>query len=646
MPSSPAVQVFPRPAATLLLSLCALAACSKSPPDAKPAVAAAQTPVPAVLTTPDARDVHSFAEPARARVTHVDLDLVADFDSRTFSGSAALDVEAAPDAALTLDTRDLDIESVQDDGGRALPWQPGATDPVLGTPLRVELGSARRVVVHYRTRPGAAALQWLAPAQTAGGRQPFLYSQGEAILNRSWIPTQDSPGIRQTWSARITAPAALTVVMSAQMLGAEPGPTPAQRTWKFRMDEPVAPYLIAIGIGDLGFRELGPRTGVYAEPPTLAAAAAEFADIEKMVAAAEELYGPYRWGRYDLLVLPPAFPFGGMENPRLTFVTPTVIAGDRSLVTLLAHELAHSWSGNLVTNATWADFWLNEGFTVYIEGRIMERVFGKEAAAMQAALGWDSLQAEIKTLGGPAAADTRLHIDLAGRDPDEGMTDIAYEKGANFLRSIEAAVGRERFDAWLRGYFDRHAFQPQTTAGFLADLRANLVKGDAGLEQRLQLDRWAYEPGLPDDAVQPHSEAFSRIDAAVAAFAAGRPLDADPAAWSSAERVRFLNRLPRRLSAAQLGALSQRLSLATQHNSEVRFAWLRLAIANRYEPAMPQLEEFLASMGRRKFVLPLFQDLVAQGTWGRQMAVRIYARTRPGYHSLTVGSVDKVVTLR
>lgn len=626
MPFQTALHAGLRPALVLLMSACLLAACSKA----------------AAPQDMGSRDVHSFAEPGTARVTHVDLDLTAHFDSNTLSGSATLDVQSTG-GALTLDTRDLDIESVQDAAGKPLEWTLAAAVPVLGSALRVQLGSARRVVVRYHTRPDAAALQWLVPAQTAGGKQPFLYSQGQAILNRTWIPTQDSPGIRQTWSARITAPEPLTVVMSAQMLGTQPGPAPGLRTWTFRMDEPVAPYLIAIGIGELAFRELGPRTGVYAEPSMLEAAANEFADVEKLIAAAEALYGPYRWGRYDLLLLPPAFPFGGMENPRLTFLTPTVIAGDRSLVSLVAHELAHSWSGNLVTNATWADFWLNEGFTVYIEGRIMERVFGKDVADMQAALGWDSLQDGIRDLGGPTSPDTRLHIDLAGRNPDDGLTDIPYEKGASFLRSIEAAVGRERWDAWLHGYFERHAFTSLTTAQFLSDLRENLVKGDADLGKRLEIDRWVFGPGLPDDAVAPHSAAFARIDMQADAFAAGAALDADPAAWSWAERVRFLNRLPRRLSAAQLAGLEKQLSLATQHNSEVLFAWLRLAIANHYEPAMPQLEQFLASMGRRKFVLPLFQDLVAQGEWGRTLAMGIYARTRPGYHSVTTGSVDKVV---
>ena len=346
-----------------------------------------------------------------------------------------------------------------------------------------------------------------------------MFSQGESILNRSWIPTQDSPGIRQTWEAAITVPAPLTAVMSAEMLTpeGEPGPNGTRR-FRFRMDKPVAPYLIALAVGDLDFQATGPRTGVWAEPVTLPKAADEFADLEKMVTTAEGLYGPYRWGRYDLLVLPPAFPFGGMENPRLTFVTPTVLAGDRSLTSLVAHELAHSWSGNLVTNATWDDFWLNEGFTVYFETRIMEALYGRERSAMLADLGWSDLQSALKDNAGP---DTALHLDLTGRDPDDGLTDIAYEKGATFLRTLEAAVGRERWDRYLTGYFNRHAFQPQTTTGFRADLLANLFGGDEAAMARVDVDQWLYQPGLPANAVHITSPAFAKVDALAAAFATG-----------------------------------------------------------------------------------------------------------------------------
>jgi aminopeptidase N len=636
--------------AVALLASTALTACKPQPqsvPASAPTPKAVAREVAPVLLTEDARDNHSYAQPAIARVTHVDLDLTADFTAHTLGGTAALDVQTAADGnTLTLDTGGLNIESVTDQAGTALAWTLGTVDKVLGAPLRIELGAARRVVVHYRTSADAPALQWLTPAQTAGKKLPYLFNQSEPILTRTWIPTQDSPGIRQTWSARVVAPAALTVVMSAEMLGPLPGPTIDTRAWRFNMQHPVAPYLMAIAIGDLSFQSLGKRTGVYTEPAMLPAAAAELVDVEKMIEAAEALYGPYRWGRYDLLVLPPSFPYGGMENPRLTFATPTIIAGDRSLVDLVAHELAHSWSGNLVSNATWPDFWLNEGFTDYFEGRIMERVYGAAAAEMNADLGWDSLQEVIKLVGGMKSADTRLHIDLKGRDPEEGQTELPYQKGAAFLRTIEAAVGRERWDAYLRDYFDRHAFQPQTSAGFLQDLRANLIHGDAALEEKLGLDDWVYGTGLPANAVHVKAAAFVRIDAAAAAFASRGGAGLEVANWNTAERVRFLNRLPRQLSSKQLASLSDLFNLANQHNSEVRFAWLQLAIANRYPPAEAQAEDFLMSMGRRKFVLPLFRSLMAQGEWGQAIARRVYAQARPGYHSVTVNSVDKVVTAR
>lgn len=630
--------------ALILMAGVALVSCGGASPDGRAATARQVAPV---LADEAARDLHSRAQPLLARVAHVDLDLAADFASRTLAGTAGLDVLAEPGVSqLVLDTRDLQIQGVADGQGKPLAFSLGAADPVLGSALTIEMGAARRIVVTYRTSPAAAALQWLAPAQTAGKQQPYLFSQGQAILTRTWLPTQDSPGIRQTWTARIVAPAPLRVVMSAEQLTPEGEAVPGGRAWRFAMDKPVAPYLIALAIGDLAFKPLGPRTGVYTEPAMLDAAAAELADVERMVEAAEALYGPYRWGRYDLLVLPPSFPFGGMENPRLTFATPTILAGDKSLVSLVAHELAHSWSGNLVTNATWADFWLNEGFTTYFENRIMERVYGPEAALMLAQLGWQDLQAELQGLMAKAPADTTLHIDLAGRDPDDGMTDIAYEKGAAFLRSIEAAAGRERFDTYLRGYFDRHAFAPQTTAGFLRDLQEHLLATDATLEPRIGTQGWAYAPGLPATAVAPQSPRLAQLDATAAAFAARGPAAlGDTTGWNTAERVHVLQGLPRKLPAARLAQLDQAMDLSRTGNSEVRFAWLRLAVANRYEPAVPQLEAFLTSMGRRKFVLPLFTDLMGQGQWGKTLAQRIYATARPGYHTVTVGSVDKVVPL-
>jgi aminopeptidase N len=615
-------------------------------------------PLPASATAPVTyeRDIHSYAQPQVARVTHVALDLVADFEGRTLSGSATLDVTGQAGATqVVLDTRNLDIRSVTDAEGRPLVFALGEENPLLGRPLTVtvpafEADTVQKIVVSYSTRPDAAALQWLTPGQTAGGSQPFLFSQGQAILTRTWVPTQDSPGIRQTYAATITVPEALKAVMSAEMLTPEgEEASDGARSYRFRMTNPVPPYLIALAVGDLAFAEVGEDVGVWTEPSRLAAARAEFSELRQLVDAAEGLYGPYRWGRYDLLVLPPSFPFGGMENPRLTFATPTIVAGDKSLVSLVAHELAHSWSGNLVTNATWADFWLNEGFTTYFENRIMEAVYGIERARMLQVLGYNDLQTTLADL---PAADTRLRLDLTGRDPDDGLTDVAYEKGAAFLRTIERIVGRERFDAWLKGYFERNAFRPMNTAGFLSDIRTHLIAGDAELERQLMLEAWIDQPGLPSNAQAPVSTALTAVDTSARAFFVDKgPASAIPwRRWSTQERQHFLAWRPTGAAAtrdwltpAQLADLETTLSLANEGNAEVLFAWLQIAVAHRYQPAVSTVERFLTTQGRRKFVLPLFTSLWAEGDWGRPIATRIYAQARPGYHPVTSGSVDDVV---
>jgi len=600
-----------------------------------------------ILTTADARDTLTFARPEIARVTHVALDLDADFASRRFAGTATLDIQAAPNATeIILDTNGLEIETVTDAGGQALRHALGPVDELRGRALTVQLPSApageaaaRRIAIRYKSATNAEALQWLTPAQTAGGNHPYLFSQGQAILNRSWIPTQDSPGIRQTWEARITAPEPLKVVMSGERLTPEGEPAgEGKRAYRFRMTHPVAPYLVAIAIGDIAFRELGPRTGVWTEPAMLDRAAAELADTERMMETAERLFGPYRWGRYDVIVLPPSFPYGGMENPTLTFLTPTFIAGDKSLVGLVAHELAHSWSGNLVTNATWPDGWLNEGVTSYFENRIMEALYGPGRAGQEAALSWADMESAFAEVGRDSPA-TRLRGEVG--DPDAAApSGIAYDKGAVFLRTIERIVGRERFDRWLRSYFDRHAFQPMTSSLFLADLRANLVQGDSALERRLQLDRWVFQPGLPDNVARPDPAAFAAVDRA----RAGTALASIPyARWTTAEKLRFINSLPRELPAARLAALDTTFGLTQSGNSEVLFAWLQLALANRYQPAVPAAERFLTAMGRRKFVAPLFETLVGEGDWGRPIAERIHARTRGSYHPVTQSAVDRIM---
>jgi aminopeptidase N len=577
-------------------------------------------------------------------VRHVELDLDVRFERKILEGSATLHLERVrPEAAtLRLDTRALEIRSAETATGDG-PCSPakfelGPADPILGSALSVSLPpGADRVRLSYATRPGASGLQWLEPAQTAGKRHPFLFSQSQAIHARSWVPIQDTPSVRLTFSATVRTPPELLAVMGAagNSTGSRGG------TYRFQMPQRIPAYLMAIAAGDIGFAPLGARSGVYAEPSVVAAAAAEFADTEKMMSAAERLYGPYRWDRYDILVLPPSFPFGGMENPRLTFATPTVLAGDKSLVSLIAHELAHSWSGNLVTNATWSDFWLNEGFTTYIERRIVEQVYGPETAGMEAVLGRQDLEDELVRL---EDRDEILHIDLSGRDPDEGATRLPYEKGALFLRSLEELFGRARFDEFLRGYFDHFAFQSITTAEFVAYLREHLFAGDSDKSASVALEEWIERPGLPAAAPRPTSEALRRVSGAAQQWAGGhtRPgLEGFPA-WTTHERLQFLRQLPSPLAAERLAALDEAFGLTSSRNAEIASQWLLMSLRGDYGAADARLEEFLVAIGRRKFIKPLYEELV-KTDGGRARALAIYKKARPGYHPIGVDTVDRIV---
>jgi leukotriene-A4 hydrolase len=597
-----------------------------------------------VVTYPLPHDTHSFARPAEARVTHVGLDLTPDFTTHRMTGTARLAIQRAPSAdSIVLDVRDLTINRVTDGQGNPLGYAVGAAQKFTGSPLAIALRPATHaIVIEYQTSPDAAAVQWLSPEQTAGKRLPFLFTQGQAILTRTWVPTQDSPGIRQTYDATIHVPAGMVAVMSAEHVGAA-GQRDARglALYRFRMTHPIPPYLIALAVGDIAFSPVGTRTGVYAEPSVVARAASEFAEVDQMVAAAEKLYGPYRWGRYDILVLPPSFPFGGMENPTLTFATPTVLAGDRSLVSLIAHELAHSWSGNLVTNATWDDFWLNEGFTTYIENRIMEELRGRPYAEMLSELGRQGMQQAVVDAGGPAGADSRLHLELAGRDPDEGMTDIAYEKGAAFLQTVESVVGRPRLDAWLRSYFDRFAFQPMSAERMLAFMRERLLTPAEA--QRIDVEQWIYQPGIPSNIVPVRSAALAKVGEQAEAWKNGGATSAlQTASWSTHEWLHFLGSFPETTPLPRLAELDRAFKLSTSGNSEILEAWLLIAIRNRYEPAFPALERFLTSQGRRKFLTPLYTAL-AKTDWGRAMAMDIYRRARPTYHSVAVNTIDQVL---
>ena len=592
-------------------------------------------------TLASAQDVHSYANSEAVRVRHVDLDWQVLFDQKILKGTAVLTVEriSKSELPLILDTRELKIEKVETstDGMNYRPgtFTVGTNDKILGAPLLIPLpAKANRVRIHYSTAPGASGLQWLEPSQTAGKKDPFVFTQSQAIHARSWIPLQDTPAVRVTYTARVRTPRQLVAVMSAENLSG----AARDGDYRFRMRQPIPSYLIALAVGDLRFRKLGPRTGVYAEPSMIDLAARELSDTEKMMVATERLYGPYRWGRYDILVLPPSFPYGGMENPRLTFATPTILAGDKSLVSLIAHELAHSWSGNLVTNATWRDFWLNEGFTNYLERRILEAVYGRTRAEMEAALGLRDLNDEIATL---EDRDEILHVDLKGRDPDEGSTDIPYEKGALFLRHLEETFGRARFDPFVRGYFNHFAFQSVTTEQFVAYLKRNLLDKYPALAAKVPVEEWINKPGIPSNAPKPNSPAFARVEEEGKRWLRGEvPAAKIPTAkWTTHEWLQFLRTLPEQLERKRMEELDQAFNLTRSGNSEIAFLWLIMTIRNRYEPANARLEAFLMSVGRRKFIRPLYQEL-AKTPEGKERAMAIYRRARPTYHPIAVTSID------
>jgi aminopeptidase N len=545
-------------------------------------------------------DVHSYSRPDSACVHRLNLDLNVDFVRKILHGSVEVHFDLLSGNELILDTRGLEIHSVEN----AASWELGASDPILGAPLRIGVKQGTSVKIHYSTSPAASGLQWLDPLQTAGKQHPFLFTQSQAIHARSWIPLQDTPGVRVTFTARVDVPAPLRAVMGA-----------VEQDGVFRMDHPIPSYLISLAAGDIQRREIGPRSAVYAEPSLLAAAAHEFEDTENMIQAIEQMYGPYRWGRYDILVLPPSFPFGGMENPCLTFATPTILAGDKSLVSLVAHELAHSWSGNLVTNATWSDFWLNEGFTVYVERRVLEKVYGPRRAEMEAVLGRGELQKELDRL---PASDRVLHLELDGRDPDEGCTLVPYEKGALMLRTIEEAVGRDRFDVFLRGYFDRFAFQSITTAQFLDYLRS-------ALPNPIPVDEWIFRPGIPAGAAKPHSDAFDRL--------------AWPeSGWSTHEWLHFL----RGQESPDMARLDSEFRLTQSGNSEILHQWLLMSVQQNYALGIKQVEPFLCSVGRRKFLKPLYTELMKTDA-GKALARAIYAKARAGYHPIAQNTIDALV---
>jgi aminopeptidase N len=595
-----------------------------------------QTEKPAVVA-----DEHSFSKPELAVVKHLDLDIKVDFETQTISGKASWKIDnVSKGNEIIFDENTLNITKVTlGDEEKETKFELGAAVEFHGKPLHVTIEpNTTKVNIYYSTTKDAVALQWLNPQQTADKKKPFVFSQGESIWSRTWIPCQDSPGIRFTYNAKVTVPKDLMAVMSASV---NPQKKNETGVYTFKQDKAIPSYLMAIAVGDIEFQAIDNRTGVYTEPSLLKKAAWEFAELGKMVGAAEKLYGPYRWGRYDVLVLPPSFPYGGMENPNLTFLTPGVIAGDRSLTSLLAHELGHSWSGNLVTNATWDDIWLNEGFTTYVEHRIGEEIFGKKEAEMQDVLTRKDLDDNI-TEYGVTNPDTRLKVSLTNRNPDDGISQIPYVKGYNFLKVIEAAVGREKFDPFIKNYFDAHAFQSITTEDFVKYLKENLIKDDKALADKIKLDDWIYKPGVPSNIAAVSSEDFIAIDNIQKNWRTTGVKGLSEKIKSTTEKQHFIDYLPADITAEEMTAIDNEFSFTKNGNFVIKRQWFIQAIRHQYKTAYPAIEQFMIATSRTGSLMSLYKEMVKTPE-GKVWAKQIFEKAKPGYHATTVQAVGDLL---
>ncbi len=588
-------------------------------------------------------DKFTYANYDEVRMTHLALDLDVNFDKKILDGTAVIDFDVIDSAATSfiLDVKDLTIDDVKIHTGgawRDAVYQLGADDPALGQRLSIDLiAGADKVMVDYQTSPEAEGLQWLSPEQTAGKKHPYLFSQAQAINARSMAPVQDTPAVRITYEATLRTPPELLALMSAEQ---DPY-TARDGEYSFSMPQPIPAYLLAIAVGDINFKPINDHIGVYSEQYILDASVEEFEETPLMEEANERLYGPYRWGRYDLIVLPPSFPFGGMENPRLSFMTPTLIAGDKSLTNVVAHELAHSWSGNLVTNSSWRDAWLNEGFTSYVENRVMEDLYGESRAVMEQALALEDLKRDIAGVSRPELTQLKLPADIS--HPDEAFTQVAYVKGQYFLIFLEERFGREKFDPFLKNYFNDFAFQSVTTEDFLGYLQTELRDANPDAVSDAEITEWVYKPGLPSSAKDPMSDAFAKVNAQSRAWQMGifNAADIQTQDWSTHEWLHFLNTLPGDLSQAQFAELDEQFKLSGTQNAETAFAWYMQTIKGGYMPAKDDLENFLMTVGRGKFIYRLYGALAAQPDQ-KDWSAAVYKNARPGYHPIAQRRIDAV----
>eukprot|EP00474_Spongospora_subterranea_P009862 CRZ10320.1 hypothetical protein [Spongospora subterranea] len=588
--------------------------------------------------SPTVVDPSTLSNHDQIQVVDQSLELVVDFATSTLSGSVELQCKVIGEnvSQLILDTRDLDIKTVFV-GETSVPFAIEQEVSPFGCPLVITLpgnqscGNIVTVIISYSTRPSGTAVQWLKPQQTSMGIYPFCFTQCQAIHARSMLPCQDTPLVKSTYSARITVDPTLVALMSA-LSSKAPVKSIHHTTYCFEQLVPIPSYLIALAVGHLESREIGPRSCVWAEPNVVDAAADDFSETESFLKAAESICGRYVWGRYDILCLPPSFPYGGMENPCLTFVTPTLLTGDKSLANVVAHEIAHSWHGNLVTNATWEHFWLNEGFTVYVERKIGGKIHGDPYFHFQAIGGWNHLKEDVNHFGATSPL-TKLCPDLKGIDPDDAFSSVPYEKGFNFLFYLENLFGRNAFESFLKKFIESHKFHTVTTSQFQQDVQENFASEPVKLSE-IDWEAWLYSPGMPPVEPKFDQSMLSVVDAAARSWADSCPCDLSK--FTSSQIVIFLDCLLEKSSKLNISLLEKieaKCHFTEQCNAEIKLRWFQLCLSLKYEPIVDHVVKFITTQGRMKYVRPLYRCLFASG-FATETAVATFKKHRQFYHPI------------
>ncbi|NOR88862.1 MAG: M1 family peptidase [Anaerolineales bacterium] len=580
------------------------------------------------------KDPHSFADLSQGLIKHIDFEIRVDFETRILTVGAAYQLAEPVSGTFYLDTLDLEIERVYS-GDEELDWSLTEQNESLGQ--RLELQNLEKIhgfTIDLRTSPAAEALQWMTPHQTLGGKHSFLYSQCQSISARSIFPCQDTPSVRFTYAASVTVPKPLMAVMAAEAVGSQQDENAS--TFQFKMPQPIPSYLFALAVGNLVFQEMGPRTGVYAEPEQLEAAAYEFAENEAKLVEAEKLFGPYKWDRYDLLILPPSFPYGGMENPRLTFLTPMSIRGNRLHTDIVSHELAHAWTGNLVTNATWEHAWLNEGWTTYAEKRISEVLYGVDHIQITNYIQRNQMfEVMERVITDPKYTCLRTHLE--GVSPDEGFTLVTYAKGYTFLLMVEQAVGREAFDEFIHKYINAFSFQSLTTEEFIDFMRAELPS----VFDLVNVQEWLYEPGFPESAPEIHSRQVAEVDVVNEKYRQGiLPTTEVVKDWDWMQTSIFLRALPVTISIEDCRYFEDLFALDEDTYPPLLGDFYKVCIRSGYEQIYPQVEALFSATGRLAVIMPVFRTML-DTEWTQALARPLFEEMRERYHPHTIAVFER-----